>query len=35
MVCLGVPIATGLDKSAEAWILEHTPDWLTAVTTRY
>jgi cytochrome c biogenesis protein CcdA len=32
---LGVMIATGVDKSFEAWILDHTPDWLTAATTRY
>lgn len=35
MVCLGVLIATGLDKSVEAWILDRTPDWITAATTRY
>ena len=35
MVCLGVLIATGMDKSVEAWILDHTPNWLTAATTRY
>lgn len=35
MLCLGMLIATGLDKSVEAWILDHTPDWLTAATTRY
>jgi cytochrome c biogenesis protein CcdA len=32
---LGVMIATGVDKSFEAWILDHTPDWLTTATTRY
>jgi cytochrome c biogenesis protein CcdA len=32
---LGVMIATGVDKSFEAWILDHTPDWLTAATTKY
>ena len=35
MLCLGVLIATGADKSVEAWILDRTPDWLTAATTRF
>jgi cytochrome c-type biogenesis protein len=35
MLCLGVLIATGADKPVEAWILDRTPDWLTAATTRY
>lgn len=35
MVFLGVLIATGQDKSVEAWILDRTPDWVTALTTRY
>jgi len=35
MLSLGVLIATGADKSVEAWILDRTPDWLTAVTTRF
>jgi len=35
MLGLGVLIATGVDKSFEAWILDQTPDWLTAVTTKY
>ncbi|HLZ98481.1 MAG TPA: cytochrome c biogenesis CcdA family protein [Steroidobacteraceae bacterium] len=35
MLSLGVLIATGLDKSVEAWVLDRTPDWLTAVTTRF
>jgi cytochrome c-type biogenesis protein len=34
-LALGVMISTGVDKSFEAWILDHTPDWLTAATTRY
>ena len=32
---LGVMIATGVDKSFEAWILDHSPAWLTAATTRF
>jgi cytochrome c biogenesis protein CcdA len=35
MLGLGVLIATGVDKSFEAWILNQTPDWLTAITTKY
>jgi cytochrome c-type biogenesis protein len=35
MLVLGVLIATGTDKSLEAWILDRTPDWLTALTTRF
>jgi hypothetical protein len=32
---LGLLIAIGADKSLEAWILDRTPDWLTALTTRF
>jgi cytochrome c biogenesis protein CcdA len=35
MLCLGILIATRTDKLLEAWILDRTPDWLTALTTRY
>jgi len=35
MLGLGILIVTGLDKSLEAWVLDRTPDWLTAVTTRF
>ena len=35
LLVFGVLIASGTDKSLEAWILNRTPDWLTAVTTRY
>lgn len=35
LLALGVLIATGADKSVEAWILDRTPDWLTRVTTRF
>jgi hypothetical protein len=35
MLALGVLIATGADKSLEAWILDRTPDWVTAVTTKF
>jgi cytochrome c-type biogenesis protein len=35
ILSLGVMIATGVDKSLEAWILDHSPAWLTVVTTRF
>jgi cytochrome c-type biogenesis protein len=35
MLGLGILIVTGLDKSLEAWVLDRTPDWLTAVATRF
>jgi cytochrome c-type biogenesis protein len=35
MLGLGVLIATGTDKTLEAWILDRSPAWLTAFTTRY
>jgi cytochrome c biogenesis protein CcdA len=35
MLVLGILIVTGLDKSLEAWILDRTPDWLTALTTKF
>jgi cytochrome c-type biogenesis protein len=33
LLVFGVLIATGVDKSLEAWNLNRTPDWLTALTT--
>ena len=35
MLALGMLIVTRVDKSLEAWILDRTPDWLTAVTTKF
>jgi cytochrome c biogenesis protein CcdA len=35
LLILGVLIATGVDKTLETWILNQTPEWLTAVTTKY
>jgi cytochrome c-type biogenesis protein len=35
MLALGVLIATGTNKPLEAWILDHSPAWLTAATTRF
>ncbi len=35
LVLTGMMIATGLDKRAEAVLVEASPDWLTTLTTRY
>lgn len=35
LIALGLSIAAGVDKSLEAWILNHTPEWVTALTTKY
>jgi len=35
MVALAVLILTGTDKSMEAWLVEHSPVWLTQLTTRF
>lgn len=35
MLALGLLIATGADKTLEAWILNATPEWLSAFTTRF
>jgi hypothetical protein len=35
MLCFGILIVTGADKSVEVWILDRTPDWLTAFSTRF
>jgi hypothetical protein len=34
-VVIGVAIFSGADKCVEAWAVEHSPDWLTRLTTRY
>jgi len=34
-IAIGVAIFGGTDKRIEAWALEHSPDWLTRLTTRY
>ena len=33
LLLLGILILTGLDKSFEAWVLTHAPEWLTNLTT--
>jgi cytochrome c-type biogenesis protein len=35
LVTLGLLVLTGIDKRIEAWAVEVSPDWLTALTTRY
>lgn len=35
LVGVGVLILSGLDKRAEAWLVEVSPDWLTTLTTRF
>jgi len=35
LVATGCLIATGLDKSLEAWLLDRSPEWLTRLTTRF
>jgi cytochrome c biogenesis protein CcdA len=34
LVLVGLAIVTGADKIIESWLVEHSPDWLTALTTR-
>ena len=34
-IAIGVAIFTGGDRLIEAWAVEHSPDWLTRLTTRY
>jgi cytochrome c-type biogenesis protein len=35
LVVLGALILSGVDRQLEAWLLDHSPMWLTALTTRY
>ena len=35
ILAMGILIVSGADKGVESWVLDHTPDWLTAVTTRF
>lgn len=35
LILLGVLILSGLDKASEAFLVEHSPDWLTQLTTRF
>ena len=35
MVSVAILILTGIDKHLEAWLVHISPDWLTALTTRF
>ena len=35
MLLIGLAILTGWDKGFETWVVEHSPDWLVELTTRY
>ena len=35
LMLIGLAILTGWDRAFEAWVVEHSPDWLTALTTRF
>lgn len=35
LLIVGLAILSGADKRFEAWAVEHSPDWLTALTTRF
>ena len=35
LLLVGVSILTGWDKGFETWVLDHSPDWLTNLTTRF
>lgn len=35
MVALGIAMLSGVDRTLEAWLVEHSPAWLTALTTRF
>jgi cytochrome c biogenesis protein CcdA len=35
LVLIGLTILTGWDKGIETWVVDHTPDWLVELSTRY
>lgn len=35
MLAIAILIISGVDKTLEAWLVEHSPAWLTALTTRF
>lgn len=35
MLAIALLILSGADKSLEAWLVDHSPDWLTTLTTRF
>jgi len=35
LLLIGLAILTGWDRGVETWVVEHSPDWLTQLTTRF
>ena len=35
LLLIGLAILIGWDRGAEAWVVEHSPDWLTELTTQF
>jgi hypothetical protein len=35
LLLIGLAILTGWDRGFETWVVEHSPDWLTQLTTRF
>jgi hypothetical protein len=35
MIALSTMIVSGADKPIEAWLVDHSPAWLTTLTTRF
>jgi hypothetical protein len=35
LVWVGVAILAGWDRGLESWVVDHSPEWLTRLTTRY
>ena len=35
LLLMGLAILTGWDKRFETWVLDHSPQWLSDLTTRY
>jgi cytochrome c biogenesis protein CcdA len=35
LLAIGLLIASGWDRAVETWVVDHAPDWLNALTTRY
>jgi hypothetical protein len=35
MIALAIMILSGADKSVESWLVDHSPAWLTKLTTRF
>jgi hypothetical protein len=35
LIVIGVMILSGADKTVEAWLVDHSPEWITTLTTRF